>query len=175
MLKYFLTKWSKRAIRRYRPLEAVVVPYHAPPGATPWPSEMPPRPRPRRWACGGGPATTAIITPARRRRLPSHASDRRRSWSVTPGVRPAVTLAYSARHDGGAAKPAPPPPSLTPLPGAAPLTTPPHGEPPGPGRRRRARPRTGTTARPDGEDFARHSAALIIGHVADRRGSARQE
>jgi hypothetical protein len=142
----------------------------------------PPRPRLRRWACGGGPATIALITPARRRRLPSHASDRRRSWSVTPGVRPAVTLAYSARHDcggGRAAKPAPPPPPPpsppTLLPGAAPLATPPHGGPPGPGRRRRARPWMGTTAPPDVEDFVPHPAALIIDHVADRRGSARQE
>jgi hypothetical protein len=148
---------------------------HAPPGATPWPSEMPP---PATWACGGGPATTALITSARRRRLPSHASDRRMSWCVTPSVRPAVTLAYSARHDGGggrAAKPAPPPPPLTPLPGAAPLATPPHGGSPGPGRRRRARPWTGTMAPPDGEDFAPHPAALIISHVADRRDSARKE
>jgi hypothetical protein len=71
-----------------------------------------PRPRPRRWAFGGGPATTALITPARHLPLPSHASDRRRSWSVTPGVLPAVTLAYSARHDGGgdcAANPRPRP------------------------------------------------------------------
>jgi hypothetical protein len=34
---------------------------------------------------------------------------------------------------------------------------------------------SGTKAPPDGEDFALHPAALIIGHVADRRGSARQE
>ncbi len=117
--------------------------------------------------------------PARRRRFPSHASDRHRPWSVSSGVRPAVTLAYSAIHDDGgcAAKPAPPPPPPppTPLPGAAPLVTPPHGGPPGPGRRRRACPRTGTTAPPDGEDFAPHPAALIIGHVVDRCGSVRQE
>ncbi len=134
-----------------------------------------PRPRPRRWACGGGPARTALITPARHRRLPSHASDRRRSWSLSLGVRPAVTLAYSARHDGGggrAAKPATPPPPPTPLPGAAPLADPPHVGPQGPGRRRRARPRTGTMAPPDGEDFAPHLAALIIGHAADRLGLA---
>ncbi len=139
-------------------------------------ARCPPRPQPQHWACSGGPATTALITPARRRQLPSHASNRRMSWSVTPGVRPAVMLAYSARHDCGgsrAAKPPPPPP--TPLPGAAPLATPPHGGPPGPGRCRRARLWTGTTAPPDGEDFAPHPAALIIGHVADHRGSARQE
>jgi hypothetical protein len=59
-----------------------------------------PRPQLQPWACGGRPATTALITPARRRRLPSHASDRRRSWSVTPSVWPAVMLA-SARHNGG--------------------------------------------------------------------------
>jgi hypothetical protein len=64
-----------------------------------------PRPRPRRWACGGGPATAALITPARRRRLPSHASDRRRSWSVTPGVRPAVTLALPPGTMAAAAAP----------------------------------------------------------------------
>ncbi len=71
-----------------------------------------PQPRPRRWAFGGGTATTALITPARRQHLPSHASDRRRSWSVTPGIRPAVMLAYSSRHDGGgshAANPGPRP------------------------------------------------------------------
>jgi hypothetical protein len=60
-----------------------------------------PRPRPRRWACSGGLAMTALITSARCRCLPSHASDQHRSWSVTPGIRPAVTLAYSATHDGG--------------------------------------------------------------------------
>jgi hypothetical protein len=31
------------------------------------------------------------------------------------------------------------------------------------------------TAPLDGEDFALHLAALIIGHVADRCGSAQQE
>jgi hypothetical protein len=142
------------------------------------PARCSPRPRPRQWACGGGPAMTVLITPARRRRLPSHASDRRRSWSVTPGVRPAVTLAYSARHNGGdgrAAKPASPPPPLTSLPSATPLVTPPHGGPPGPGWRRRACPWMGTTAPPDGEDFDPHPVVLIIGHVADRRGSARKE
>jgi hypothetical protein len=40
--------------------------------------------------------------PARCHHLQSHASDRCRSWSVTPSVRPAVTLA-STRHDGGGA------------------------------------------------------------------------
>jgi hypothetical protein len=95
---------------------------------------------------------------------------------MSPGIRPAVTLGYSARHDGGggrATKPAPPPLSPTPLPGAAPLATPPHGGLPGPGRRRQVRPQMGTTAPPDGEDFAPHLVVLIIGHVADRRGSAR--
>jgi hypothetical protein len=163
-----------------RPLEAVVVP--CAPGATPWPSEVSPPP-----------ATTATMglrrqagddSPYRAREVPAVAEPRLRPaqvlGSMTPGVRPAVTLAFSARHDGGggrAAKPAPPPPSPspTPLPGAAPLATPPHGGPPGPGRRRRARPRTGTTAPPDGEDFAPHPAAMIIGHVADRCGSERKE
>jgi hypothetical protein len=85
--------------------------HHATPCATPWPrARCSPRPRPRRWAFGSGPATTALITPASRRRLPSHASDRRRSWSVTPGVRPAVTLAYSARHDVGGGRAANPRP-----------------------------------------------------------------
>ncbi len=133
-----------------------------------------PRPRPQRWACGGRLATTALITLPWSRRLPSHASDRRRSWSVTPGVQLAVTLAYSARHNGGggrATKPAPPPPPPTPLPGATPLATTPHGGPPGPGRRRQARPRIGTTAPPVGEDFALHLVAMIIRHVADQRGS----
>jgi hypothetical protein len=139
-------------------------------------ARCPPQPRPRRWACGGGPATTALITPARRRQLSSHASDRRMSWSVTHGVRPVVTLAYSARHDHGGGcvvKPPPPPPNQ--LPGAAPLATPPHGGPLDPGRCRQARPWMGTTAPPDGGDFALHPAALIIGHVANLRGSARQE
>jgi hypothetical protein len=40
---------------------------------------------------------TVLIMPARRRRLPSHASDQRMSWSVTPGIRPAVTLACPAQ------------------------------------------------------------------------------
>ncbi len=77
-------------------------------------ARFPPRPLPRRWAFGGGPATTALITPARRWRLPSHASDRRRSWSVTPGVRPAGMLAYSARHDGGGGRAANPRPQPCP-------------------------------------------------------------
>ncbi len=134
-----------------------------------------PRPRPQRWACSGGPARTDLITPARHRRLPSHASDRRRSWSLSSGVRPEVTLAYSARHDGGgsrAAKPAPLPKPPTPLPGAAPLADPPYVGPQGPGQSQQACPRTGTTAPPDGEHFATHPAALIIGHAADRLGLA---
>jgi hypothetical protein len=134
-----------------------------------------PRPQPQRWACSGGPARTALITPARHRRLPSHASDRRRSWSLSPGVWPAVTLAYSTRHNGGggrAAKPAPPPLPPTQLPGAAPLADPPLIGLQGSGLGRRARPRTGTTAPPDGEDFALHPAALIIGHAADHLGLA---
>jgi hypothetical protein len=138
-------------------------------------ARCPPQSRLQQWACGGGPATTALITHAGRRRLPSHASNWCRSWSMTPGVRPAVTLAYSARHDGGggrAAKSAPAPPPPTPLIGAAPLAIPLHGGPPGPGRRQGSRPRTETTAPPDGEDFALHPAALIIGHVVDRPGSA---
>jgi hypothetical protein len=76
---------------------------------------------------------------------------------VTPGVLLAVMLAYSARHNGGggrAAKPVPPPLSPTPLPATAPLATPPHGGPPGPGRRRQAHPQMGTTAPPDGDDGA---------------------
>jgi hypothetical protein len=123
---------------------------------------------------------TALIMPVRHRWLPSHASDRCRSWSVTPIVWPAVTLAYSPRHDGGggrAAKPVPPtlPPPPTLLPGAAPLATPPHGGPPGAVRHRQARTQTGMTAPPDGEDFAPHPAAFIIGHVVDHRGSVQQE
>ncbi len=86
-----------------------------------------------------------------------------------------MTLVYSARHNGvgnHAAKPAPPPPSPTSLPGAAPLAISPHGRPPGPRPRQQARPRTGTMMPLDGEDFAPHPAALIISHIADRRGSA---
>jgi len=55
--------------------------------------------------------------------LPSHASDRCRSWSVTPGVRLAVTLAYSARHDGGGSRalnPHPRPRPHAPAPAPAP-------------------------------------------------------
>jgi hypothetical protein len=110
-----------------------------PPAPRHGPARCFPRLRPGQWACSGGPAMTVFITPARRRQLPSHASDRRRSWSVTPGIRPAVTLAYSARNDGGgsrAAKPTSPPPPLTLLPSATPLVTPPHGGPPGPRWRR---------------------------------------
>jgi hypothetical protein len=86
-----------------------------------------------------------------RRRLPSHATDRRRSWSVTAGVRPAVMQAYPSRHDGGGVRarkpvPPPPPPPPTPPPGTTPPATPPRVGPPGPGRRRRVRHRTGTTA-----------------------------
>jgi hypothetical protein len=140
--------------------------YHAPPGATPWRSDMLPLATTattgmRRWAAHD----SSAVMPARRRRLSSHASDRRRSWSAAPGVRPAVTLAYSAWHDGGggrASKPAPPPPPSTPLPCAAPSATPQHGGPPGPGRRRRACPRTGMMAPPDGEDFVLHPVVLII-------------
>ncbi len=66
--------------------------------------QTPPQPRPRQWAFGGGPATTALITPARHQHLPSHASDRCRSWSATPGIWPAVTLAFSARHNGGGSR-----------------------------------------------------------------------
>jgi hypothetical protein len=52
------------------------------------------------------------------------------------------------------------------------LATTPHGGPLGPRRHRRARPRMGMTAPPDGEDFAPHLVELIIGHIADRHGSA---
>ncbi len=72
-------------------------------------------------------------------------------------------------------KPAPAPLPPTPLIGAAPLATPPHGGPPDLGRRWRARHRMGTMVPLDGEDFAPHPAVLIIGHAADRHGSARQE
>jgi hypothetical protein len=138
----------------------------------------PPQQQPQLWARCGGLAMRALIKPARRQRLPSHTSNRGRSWSVTPDVRPAVMLAYSAWHDGSggrATKPAPPPLFPTLLPGAAPLATPPHGGLPDPGRHQRVCPRTGTTAPLDGEDFAPHPAALIIGHIADCRGSAQQE
>jgi hypothetical protein len=94
---------------------------------------------------------------------------------MTPGIRPAVMLAYSARRNGGGgctAKPTTLPLPPAPLPGAAPLATPPHGGLQAPGWRRQARPRTGTTVPPYREDFALYLAALIIGHVADCRGSA---
>jgi hypothetical protein len=70
---------------------------------------------------------------------------------MTPSIRLAVTLVFSARHDGSgghAAKPAPPSPSPTPLPSAAPLATASHGGPPGLGRHRQARPQTGTMVPP---------------------------
>ncbi len=88
--------------------------------------------------------------PVRCRWLPSHASDRCRSWSVTPRIRLAVTLAYSAQHNGGggrAVKPAPLPPPPTLLLGATPLATPLHSGPPGPGQRGQACP-------PDRDDSA---------------------
>ncbi len=97
---------------------------------------------------------------------------------MTSGVRSAVMLAYSAQHNGSggrAAKPAPMPLPPTPLLGAAPLATPPHGGPPGPGWGRQARHLTGMMAPPDGEDFSPHPVVLIVGHVTDRRGSAQQE
>jgi hypothetical protein len=109
-----------------------------------------PPPRLRQgWACNDGLAMTALITPARRRRLPSHASDWRRFWSVTPGIRPAMTVAYSTQHNGSgsrAAKPAPLPLPPTPLPGGTPFAIPLHGGPQGSRRRRQARPRTGKTS-----------------------------
>jgi hypothetical protein len=83
--------------------------------------------------------------PARHRQFSSHASDRHRSWSVTPGIWPAVTLAYAAWQDGGsghAAKPVPPPPPLplTLLPCAASFATPLHGGMPDPKQRQCSRP-----------------------------------
>jgi hypothetical protein len=116
-------------------------------------ARCPTRPRLRHWASGGGLARAALITPSRRRWLPSHASDRRMSWSMIPGVRLVVKLAYSAWQDcGGGLAAKPPPPPLTLLPGAAPLATPPHGGLPVPERRRqlapgwgRRHPRTGKT------------------------------
>ncbi len=120
-------------------------PHHVPPGAMLWPSEiLPPATTATmglRWWAGDNSPCHAVM-PARHQQLLSHASDHRRSWSVTPGVRLAVTLAYFARHNGGsgrAAKSVPAPPPLTPLIGATPLATPPHSGPPGPRRRRRAR------------------------------------
>ncbi len=110
--------------------------------------------------------------------MPSHSSERRRSWSVTPGIWPAVMLAYSAQHDcsgGRTMNPAPQPLPPTPMPSATSLATPPHGGTPGPRWRRQARPWMGTTVPLDGEDFAPHPVALIIGHVADRHGSVQQE
>jgi hypothetical protein len=71
-----------------------------------------------------------------------------------------------------AAKTAPPPPPPTPLPGTAPLATALHGGLPGLRWRQRAHPRTGTMAPPDEKDFAPHLVVLIIGNVADHRGSA---
>ncbi len=107
-----------------------------------------PRPRPQQWACGGGLATTALITPMRHWCLPSQASYRCRSWSVTPGVRPAVTLVYSSQNNGGSGHatkpmPLPPPPPPTPLTETAPLANSPHGGPPGPGQRGKRAPGQG--------------------------------
>ncbi len=97
---------------------------------------------------------------------------------MTPRIRPVATLAYSAWRNGGGSrvvKPAPATPPPTALPGTTPLATQPHDGPPDPGWRRRSRPPTGTTAPLDGEDFVLHPLVLIIGHVADHRGSAQQE
>jgi hypothetical protein len=140
--------------------------YHAPPGATPWRSDMPPLAATAttdlRWWAGHN---SPVIIPARRQRLPSHASDWCRSWSAAPGIRPAVVLAYFAWHDGGggpASKPAPPPLPPTLLPAAPPSATPQYGGPPGPGQHQQACPQTGMMVPPDGEDFAPHQVVLII-------------
>jgi hypothetical protein len=106
-----------------------------------------PQPQPQQWACSGRPATTSLITPARRRWLSSHASNQCRSWSMTPGIRLAVTLVYSARHNGGGGHaPKPASPSLPPYPllGAAPLATPPHSGPPGVGEHSHSKARHGS-------------------------------
>ncbi len=92
--------------------------------------------------------------------MPSHTSNRRRSWFVTPGVWPAVTGAYSAQHNGGnscTAKllplPLPPPPTL--LPGATP--------PSDPTMQWAARSQaTPASAPADGDNGAPHPAASII-------------
>ncbi len=75
---------------------------HAPSGATPWPSEMLP------------PATTATIglrrragddSPYHAREAPAVAEPCLRSWFVTSGVRPAVTLALPPGTMAAAAAP----------------------------------------------------------------------
>jgi hypothetical protein len=102
---------------------AIWLAYRVPLGTTPWPIKMPPLATTvttgLRWQAGNN---SPAIMPARRWRLSSHATNRRRSWCVTAGVRPAVMRVYSARHDGGgvhATKPVPPTPPmpLTPPPG----------------------------------------------------------
>jgi hypothetical protein len=90
------------------------------------------------------------ITTMRHRWLPSHTSNQRRPWSMTPGVRPAVTWAYSDWHYGSgghAAKPTTLPLFLPPTlpPDATPPATPLRGGPPGSRQRRQARPWTGKT------------------------------
>ncbi len=98
------------------------------------------------------------ITPTRHWQLLSHASDRRRSWFVTPGIWPVVTWAYSTWHNGGgshAAKPPPPsPPSALPL-GA----TPPGNPTAWWATRSQAAP---ASRPPDGDNGAPHPVALII-------------
>ncbi len=59
------------------------------------------RPRPRRQLAAGGNVFHFVrswITPARSWRLVSHPVNRRRSWSMTPSIRLAVTQAFSAWH-----------------------------------------------------------------------------
>ncbi len=88
----------------------IILPTTCPPTPRHGLARCSPRLRPRQWACSSGPVMKALIRPTRRRRFPSHAFDWRRSWSVTPGVRPAVTLVYSARHNGGSSRSANPRP-----------------------------------------------------------------
>ncbi len=64
-------------------------------------ARCPPWPRPQRQACSGKLARTAQPSHPQgaggcRAMPPSHATNQRRSWSVTAGVRPAVMWAYSA-------------------------------------------------------------------------------
>jgi hypothetical protein len=149
--------------------------YHVPPGTMPWPSEMPP------------PATTAMMglrwraikdSPYRAREAPAVAK---------PCLQLAQVLVHdswcSAGSDAGVFHPARwrrwprrKTRAPAPVPNSAARRRP-LGDPTARwAARSQAAPASvppdGDDGAPDREDFSPHPAALIIGHVADRRGSA---
>jgi hypothetical protein len=114
----------------------------------------------RQWAGNN----SLAIAPVRHRRLPSHASDRRRSWSMAPGVQLVVTRAYSAWHNGSGGGAAHPTPAPAPAPTPGSVTRCPHPRQP-----RRAvgqRPASG------GIDHQPADHVVQVGHESDRHGAA---